>query len=67
MKRILSAVLAFPSLAIAAAQETAATEAATPEPLGTVYLVCIALVFIALLVGFYLYCMRWDEEEEKKP
>jgi hypothetical protein len=50
--------------AIAAAQVTAFD---SPEPLGTAYLVCIALAFVAVLVGFYFYYMRWDEEENKKP
>jgi hypothetical protein len=64
MNRLLCALLAFPLLpAVAVAQETAFD---SPEPLGTVYLVCIALVFIAVLAGFWLYYMRWDEEENKE-
>jgi hypothetical protein len=66
MKQVLCVLLAFaPVTALAAAAETAAAEVAASEPLGTVYLVCIGLAFVAILAGFYLYYMRWDEEEEK--
>lgn len=58
-------LLALPFLpAIAAAQDTAFD---APEPLGTVYVVCVALAFVAVLVAFCLYYKRWDDEENKEP
>ena len=36
------------------------------EPLGTTYVILIGLVFIALLVGFGWYYLRWDKEEDKQ-
>ncbi len=66
MKNAISTILLFlmslPS--IAATEEARAADAAV-EPLGTFYVVCIGLVFVGLLVGFWLYYMRWDEEEDK--
>lgn len=65
MKNAIPAVLLFlTSLPAIAATEPNAPEAAV-EPLGTFYVVCIGLVFVGLLVGFYLYYMRWDEDEDK--
>jgi len=67
MKRILSAILLFlMSLpAIAATGEAKAAEAAI-EPLGTPYVILIGLVFIGLLIGFGMYYLRWDKEEDKR-
>ena len=67
MKRILSAMLLFlTSLpAIAVTGDTSAAEAAI-EPLGTPYVVLIGLIFLGLLVGFWMYYMRWDKEEDKQ-
>ena len=67
MKRNLSAMHLFlMSLpALAATGNTSAAEAAI-EPLGTPYVVLIGLIFIGLLVGFWLYYMRWDKEEDKQ-
>ena len=65
MKNALSSVLLFlTSLPAIAAMEANTAEAAI-EPLGTFYVVCIGLVFVGLLVGFYLYYMRWNDEEDK--
>jgi NhaP-type Na+/H+ or K+/H+ antiporter len=65
MKSVFSAVLLFlTSLPAIAATEVNTAEAAV-EPLGTFYVVCMGLVFIGLLVGFYLYYMRWNDEEDK--
>ena len=50
---------------IAATGEASAAEAAV-EPLGTPYVILIGLVFIALLVGFGWYYLRWDKEEDKQ-
>jgi hypothetical protein len=64
MSRLLSALFALSLLpAFAAAQETAFD---APEPLGTAYLVGVALAFVAVLAGFWFYYMRWDEDEDKK-
>lgn len=67
MKRALSAsaffLMSLP--AIAATEEAKAAEAAV-EPLGTPYVILIGLVFIGLLVGFGMYYLRWDKEEDKK-
>ena len=57
----LTALLLVPVLA--AAQETAFD---APEPLGTAYVVCVAVAFVAVLAAFYFYYMRWDDEENKK-
>ena len=67
MKRALSAIaFSLMSLpAIAATEEAKAAEAAI-EPLGTPYVILIGLIFIGLLVGFWMYYMRWDEEEKKQ-
>jgi hypothetical protein len=67
MKRSLSAIILFAmSLpAIAATAEAGAAEA-TVEPLGTPYVILIGLIFIGLLVGFWLYYMRWDEGEDQQ-
>jgi len=67
MKRITSAIVYFLVFlpAIAVAVETNAAEAAV-EPLGTPYVILIGLAFIALLVGFGWYYLRWDEEEDKQ-
>ena len=67
MKRILCAmVLSLMSLpAFAVTGDQSAAEA-TVEPLGTPYVILIALVFIALLVGFGVYYLRWDNEEDKQ-
>jgi len=67
MKQTLSAIVIFlMSLpAIAATGEASAAEAAI-EPLGTPYVILIGLIFIGLLVGFWMYYMRWDEEEKKQ-
>lgn len=67
MKRTLSAILLFlMSLpAIAVTGDTSAAEAAI-EPLGTPYVVLIGLIFIGLLVGFGMYYLRWDDEEDKQ-
>jgi len=67
MNRILSAMVFFlvslPAIAITG--DTNAAEAAV-EPLGTPYVILIGLVFIGLLVGFGMYYLRWDNEEDKK-
>jgi 4-amino-4-deoxy-L-arabinose transferase-like glycosyltransferase len=62
-KRAPPILLAFPSLAAIAAVEATAFDA--PEPLGTVYLVAVAVVFVAVLAGFYFYYMRWEEDGEE--
>lgn len=67
MKRILSAMvlslMSFPAFAVT--EDKSAAEAAV-EPLGTPYVILIGLVFIALLVGFGVYYLRWDKEEDKQ-
>ena len=67
MKRTLSAIVFYlMSLpAIAATGEAKAAEAAV-EPLGTPYVILIGLVFIGLLIGFGMYYLRWDKEEDKQ-
>ena len=60
---IFLSLMSFP--AIAAIGETSAAEAAI-DPLGTPYVILIGLIFIGLLVGFWMYYMRWDEEEKKQ-
>ena len=67
MIRTLSAIVLFliSIPAIAATEEAKAAEAAI-EPLGTPYVILIGLIFIGLLVGFWRYYMRWDEEEKKQ-
>ena len=67
MKQALSAMVIFlmSRPAIAATGEASAAEAAI-EPLGTPYVILIGLIFIGLLVGFWMYYMRWDEEEKKQ-
>jgi hypothetical protein len=66
MKRLLSIILlTLAPLSAIAATETASAAEAAVEPLGTVYVVCIGLAFVVLLVGFWLYYMRWDEEADK--
>lgn len=67
MIRTLSAIVLFliSIPAIAATEEAKAAEAAI-EPLGTPYVILIGLIFIGLLVGFWMYYMRWDEEEKKQ-
>jgi hypothetical protein len=67
MKRITSAIVFFlMSLPAIAATEVAKAAEAAVEPLGTPYVILIGLVFIALLVGFGMYYLRWDEEEDKQ-
>jgi hypothetical protein len=56
-------LMALPAIAVTG--DTSAAEAAV-EPLGTPYVILIGLVFIALLVGFGMYYLRWDKEEDKK-
>lgn len=51
--------------AIAATGEANAAEAAV-EPLGTPYVILIGLVFVGLLIGFGMYYLRWDKEEDKQ-
>ena len=67
MKRILSAmVFSLMSLpAFAVTGDKSAAEVAV-EPLGTPYVILIGMVFIALLVGFGWYYLRWDKEEDKQ-
>jgi len=67
MKNALTTLLLLlaPLAAIAATETGAAAEAAV-EPLGTLYLVCIALAFVGMLAGFYWYYMRWDKEEDEQ-
>lgn len=65
MKNAFSAVLLFLTSLPAVAETGADTAEGAVEPLGTFYLVCVALVFAGLLVGFYLYYMRWNEDEDK--
>jgi len=63
MKGSLSALPAFLFLAtIAAAQETAFD---APEPLGTGYLVGVALAFGTALAACYFCTMRRDENENR--
>ena len=66
MKKVITSILLFLMTfpAIAAMQEATAAEGAV-EPLGTVYVVIIGLIFVSILVVFYLYYMRWDSDEDK--
>lgn len=67
MKSVFSAILFFlmSVSVIAATQETSATEAPAIEPLSTGYLVLLGVVSLVVLIGFWRYYMRWDEEEDK--
>ena len=56
-------LMSLPAFAITG--DKSAAEAAV-EPLGTPYVILIGLVFIALLVGFGMYYLRWDKEEDKQ-
>ena len=56
-------LMSLPASAITG--DKSAAEAAV-EPLGTPYVILIGLVFIALLVGFGMYYLRWDKEEDKQ-
>jgi len=67
MKNALTTLLLFlaPLAAIAATETANAAEAAV-EPLGTLYLVCITLVLVGMLAGFYWYYMRWNKDEDEQ-
>ncbi len=49
--------------ALAAQQDTNVPDVV--EPLSTLYLVIIGLIFVGMLAGAYWYYMRWENEDEK--
>jgi hypothetical protein len=49
--------------ALAAQQDVNVPDAV--EPLSTLYLVIIGLIFVGMLAGAYWYYMRWDSKDEK--
>lgn len=61
---LLSLVLLMPSLALAAADEPAAS--APAETVSMVYVALFGIIFIGMIVGFFVYLFMNEKKDEKK-